>query len=170
MAEATFAAIIGGLISGCVVLTGVLLAEWLRRSHLRRQRIFELRLNEREVLDEFFATLNSDLEGQGEETERAADRVQAMTCELEAELRRGVLPAWGKRAARAEAVNRFVLMFAAARVRLLVSHGALRPREVDALKTAMVDYENRWGATSEQDRRIVMHYLEHGIDGGPPAS
>jgi predicted O-methyltransferase YrrM len=119
IAEATSAAIIGGLISGGVVLLGVLLAERLRRGYERRQRIFMLRLNEREVLDQFFATLDDKLERRDAETDRAADQVQAITCELEAELRRGPLPAWGKRAKRADAVRRFVLMFAAARVRIL---------------------------------------------------
>ena len=123
IAEATSAAIVAGLISGGVVLLGVLLAEWLRRKYERRQRIFVLRLTERDALDDFFATLDNTPEGRGEETRRAADRVQAMTCELEAELRRGRLPAWGKRARRADAVHRFVLMFAVARVRLQILKG-----------------------------------------------
>ncbi|MGD0985354.1 MAG: hypothetical protein ABSA65_16305 [Acidimicrobiales bacterium] len=59
IAEATSAAIVAGLISGGVVLLGMLLAEWLGRKYERRQRIFVLRLTERDALDDFFATLDN---------------------------------------------------------------------------------------------------------------
>jgi hypothetical protein len=90
-----------------------------------------------------------------------------MTAELEAQLTRGPLPAWGKRAKRAQAVHRFILRFAAAQARLRIPHGGLRPSEIEALKAAVVEYEGEWGSISQRDHEAVMHYLEHGIDSEP---
>jgi hypothetical protein len=49
------AAIVGGLISGGVVLMGIVLAEGLRRQRESRQRRFQLLLTGRTSMDEFGA-------------------------------------------------------------------------------------------------------------------
>jgi hypothetical protein len=59
--EATFAAVIAGLISGAVVLLGVVLAESLKRQGETRKRRFVLVLTGRSLMDQFVIAVEAEI-------------------------------------------------------------------------------------------------------------
>jgi hypothetical protein len=167
--EATFAAVIAGLISGGVVLLGVILAESLKRQGDARKRRFVLVLTGRSLMDQFVIAVEA---GNGRLTVEAQDLANALmehVIELQTISSRRSLLYRKRRRRRSAALRPFLIKLSALRVRLMIDPPVLRREEVNALKEAMVAYEAEFGAGSdEQARQLAMHYVENGIDSEPP--
>jgi hypothetical protein len=167
--EATFAAVIAGLISGAVVLLGVVLAESLKRQGETRKRRFVLVLTGRSLMDQFVIAVEA---GNGRLTVEAQDLANALmehVIELQTiSSRRGLLYR-ERRKRRLAALRPFLIKLSALRVRLMIDPPVFRHQEIEALKEAMVVYETEFGAgVDERARQLAMHYVESGIDSAPP--
>jgi hypothetical protein len=170
IAEGTFAAIIAGLISGAVVLLGVVLAESLKRQGERRQRRFVLVLTGRSIMDQFVVAVEAGKGRLTVEAQGLANALMEHVIELQAiNDRRG--PFYRKRRKRrSEALRPFLIKLSALRVRLMIVPPVFRDGEVEALKEAMVAYEAEFGAgVDEKARQVAVHYVDNGIDSVPPS-
>lgn len=163
------AAIVGGLISGGVVLTGVVLAEALRRQRENRQRRFRLLLTGRTAMDEFAAAVLVSKGRATLDTQRTGNELQDHVLELRALNERVDLRHFKGRRTRDMAMHDFLLKLSAARVRLLVANVGLSDKDMDALKSAMVAYEDRFAAKPPEgvERSVVERYINEGLGAEP---
>lgn len=161
------AAIVGGFISGGVVLTGVVLAEGLRRQRENRQRRFQLLLTGRTSMDEFAVAVQVSKGQATLHTQRTGNDLQEHVLELRALNERADLRHLKGRRKRDRAMHDFLLKLSAARVRLLIEGVGLNDKDVEALKGAMVAYEDEFAAKPPEgtDRAVVERYIKDGLDG-----
>lgn len=163
----TFAAIIGGLISGAVVLLGVLLAENLRTRSWRRRRIMTLLLSGHTLMDRFISTLDPQSGMPTDKTLPAVNAVSEVVIELQALSRIGTRMKRQIRSQQRNAMHEFILKLSAVKLRL-IRGGRFRPEEIHALMDAMSAYESLFeGTPSEYEQAVIIRYDEHGIDSEP---
>lgn len=162
------AAIVGGFISGGVVLMGVVLAESLRRQRENRQRRFQLLLTGRTSMDEFAVAVQVSKGQATLHTQRTGNELQEHVLELRALNERTDLRHLNGRRKRDRAMHNFLLKLSAARVRLLIEGVGLSDEDMEALKGAMVAYEDEFAARPPEgaDRVVVDRYVKEGLGGG----